>query len=40
MPKKLLSKCPLEFGFFSPDAYAVPGVRAVAHRGRGDPYHV
>ncbi len=22
-----LSKCPPEFGFFSPDAYAVPGVR-------------
>ncbi len=27
IPKKLLSKCPPEFGFFSPDAYAVPGVR-------------
>ncbi len=27
IPKKLLSKCPPEFGFFSPGAYAVPGVR-------------
>ncbi len=27
IPKKLLSKCPPEFGFFSPDAYAVLGVR-------------
>ncbi len=27
IPKKLLSKCPPEFGFFCPDAYAVPGVR-------------
>ncbi len=27
IPKKLLSKCPPECVFFSPDAYAVPGVR-------------
>ncbi len=27
IPKRLLSKCPPEFDFFSPDAYAVPGVR-------------
>ncbi len=27
IPKKFLSKCPTEFGFFSPNAYAVPGVR-------------
>ncbi len=27
IPKKLLSKCFPEFSFFSPDAYAVPGVR-------------
>ncbi len=27
IPKKLLSKSPAEFGFFCPDAYAVPGVR-------------
>ncbi len=27
IPQKLLSKCQPEFGFFSPDAYAVPGVR-------------
>ncbi len=27
IPKKLLSKCPAEFGFFSPNAYAVLGVR-------------
>ncbi len=27
IPKKLLSKCPPEFGFFSPDAYAVPSAR-------------
>ena len=27
IPQKLLSKFPPEFSFFSPDAYAVPGVR-------------
>ncbi len=28
IPKKLLSKCPAEFAFFSPDAY-VPGVHGI-----------
>ncbi len=28
--KKVLSKCPPEFGFFSPDAYAVLGVRGTS----------
>ncbi len=29
IPKKLISKCPPEFVFFSPNAYAVPGVRII-----------
>ncbi len=31
IPQKLLSKCPPEFGFFSPDAYAVLGVHTLWH---------